>query len=124
MAPDMKRPDLSDWTVWNWIGYITLTLGALGVFVTTLFKDVPDFWDRLPAFAVSAVAYGPLPLVLVALVSLVISSRLKTRRRAIELAPKYELNKRGDATTLLPARDMPKIRFRPESDFAALPIYF
>src|SRR5262245_47914720 len=76
----MKRPDIVDWTVWNWIGYVTLALGALAAFFIVLLRDWPSLASRLPDSFVANIGYFPLPLVLIASVSLIISYKVKTGR--------------------------------------------
>jgi hypothetical protein len=50
----MKGLDTDHWSLWDWIGAVCITLGAVAMAVNQLFKDLPALYAHTPEFFGSA----------------------------------------------------------------------
>jgi len=99
------------WSVLDWLGIGGLLFGAAVLFLNASLKDAPAVAARLPAFVSSSIlAYIPLPLLILGLTLLAISSRRKDRA----------ITKRVEQTNT--NRLMPQMLFEPPSEYKLLPV--
>ena len=106
----MKGINIKEWSLLDWTGALCFVAGALIPAINAALKDAPEISAKAPAFL--SWAYLPPVLILITFGVILFRQFEKVPRKADE------------ASIDLPLRAFPKVRYKPESDFALLPQHF